>query len=183
MNSEDTYYFPLHKKIKKSYDSSTSMLLNLHIETEIPLGSHVGAFGVTRKNHVHEGVDLYCMPGDEVYSMEEGYVTLIENFTGPLADSPWWENTRAVHIEGQSGVIVYGEILEDPSIFTGKKIKRGDKLGIVKTVLKKDKGRPMTMLHLENYMAGSRESVTWNVGAEQPISLKDPTPLLLKSSL
>lgn len=33
---------------------------------EIPTGSELGVFGVTRKHDNHTGVDVYCQRGDEV---------------------------------------------------------------------------------------------------------------------
>ncbi|MDF2534044.1 MAG: hypothetical protein K0R18_201 [Bacillales bacterium] len=176
--------FPFKKAAKITKDSMSFVNVNYDIETEVPIGNnHVGAFGYIRKNHTHEGVDLYCHPGEEVFAMEDGEVVFIEWFTGPNANPPseWWRNTRAVHVEGESGVIVYGEIIESEDIMVGKKIKQGDLIGKVETVLTKDKGRPITMLHLELYEHGSRESVTWNPGETKPQLLKDPTELLLSA--
>jgi murein DD-endopeptidase MepM/ murein hydrolase activator NlpD len=174
--------FPFNKMARITEDSNSFESVNYDIETEIPIGNqHVGAFGYVRKNHIHEGVDLYCKEGEDVYAMEEGVVVFIENFTGPNADppSPWWKHTRAVHIEGESGVIVYGEIIEADEITVGAHIKQGNLIGKVTQVLDKDKGRPMIMLHLELYEHGHRGSVTWNVGETLPVGLKDPTNLLI----
>jgi hypothetical protein len=183
MDPTNKLLFPLCKQVLISDNSNSFTNIDYSYQTEILINDHVGAFGTVRKNHTHEGVDLYCLPGDEVFAMEDGVVTLIEEFTGEFTNppSPWWSNTRAVHIEGQAGVIVYGELLEDESIALGKTVKQGDLIGKVETVLRKDKGRPMTMLHLELYEHGARASVTWDVGVEKPILLKDPTPLLLSS--
>lgn len=181
MSEKLKYRFPLDKQAVISDDSNSFVGIDYQYQTEVLVGNHVGAFGTVRKNHVHEGVDLYCLPGDEVYAMEDGVVTLVEHFTGEFTSppSPWWENTRAVHVEGETGVIVYGELIEEDSIVEGKAVKRGELIGKVKTVLRKDKGRPMTMLHLELYDHGSRASVVWDVGAEKPALLKDPTDILI----
>lgn len=174
--------FPLNKHIFISDDSMSFLNRNFDTETEILIGDHVGAFGTRRKNHRHEGVDLYCNPQDPVYAVEDGIVVFIEDFTGEKAGSPWWNNTRAVHVEGESGVIVYGEILETEGLVVGSPVCQGDLIGHVVTVLLKDKGRPMTMLHFELYEHGSRESVTWHPWEEEkPPFLKDPTSLLLKA--
>lgn len=175
--------FPLKKeKIYISSDSQSFEKRNFEKETEILIGEHVGAFGTERKNHVHEGIDLYCELGDEVFAMESGTVTLIEDFTGPKANSPWWEDTRAVHIEGESGVIIYGEIIEKEDLKLGDFVKEGEFIGKIKTVLKKDKGRPMNMLHLELHEHGTRASYEWKNDEEKPKSLKDPTSLLIKAA-
>jgi hypothetical protein len=44
-------------------------------------------------------------------------------------------------------------------------------------VLKKDKGLPMTMLHVELYEKGAREAVIWGLGDNQPQTLLDPSKL------
>lgn len=173
--------FPLKKKnIYITNDSMSFLNIDYTKDTEIPIKEHVGAFGAKRKMHIHEGVDLYCLEGEPVYAIEDGNVVLIENFTGPKAGSDWWNDTNAVHIEGKCGVFVYGEIIEVDSIKVGKEIKEGDLIGYVKTVLKKDKGRPMSMLHLELYQHGSRMSVTWHPWQkEKPNFLQDPTSILI----
>ncbi|MNV52602.1 Peptidase family M23 [compost metagenome] len=177
--------FPFKKQAKVTDNSLSFENVNYDVETEVPIttGDHPGSFGFVRKYHIHEGVDLYCHPGEEVFAVEDGEVVFIEWFTGKNAVPPteWWRDTRAVHIEGESGVIVYGEIIEVEGITVGTKVKQGKLIGNVETVLTKDKGRPTTMLHFELYKHGSRQSVTWDVGQEKHESLQDPTDLLISS--
>jgi len=156
------------------------------IEIEIPMPPHPGAFGVQRKFDIHTGVDLYCPENTLVVAIESGTIVGVENFTGPNADgipSPWWNDTKAVLVEGESGVIVYGEI--STHLQSGQSILAGQKIGKTQQVLKKDKGRPMCMLHLELYQHGIRETAWWinnestllpNNG--RPFKLLDPTILL-----
>lgn len=173
--------FPLPKRVVRiTSDSESFRDVDYTTETEIPVLPHVGAFACRRKYHTHEGVDLYCPEGTPVYAIEDGVVVAIEDFTGPKAGSPWWNDTRAVMVEGESGVINYGEILEAPGIVVGKAVKAGDLIGFVKTVLRKDKGRPMSMLHLELYAHGIRQSFAWEPpDRPKPDWLLDPTPLLI----
>lgn len=140
--------------------------------------SYQGLFGALRKYGIHTGTDFYCNNNQIVVAVEDGEVVLIEEFTGENANppSPWWNNTKAVLVEGKSGVVVYGEINPLSSISVGKKIRKGQRLGNVVTVLKTDKGTPMTMLHLELYKPGTRETVVWNLNENQPDSLLDPMP-------
>lgn len=149
---------------------------------EDKLTSYAGMFAAVRKHDIHTGVDCYCNPNQQVVAMEDGVVVAIEEFTGENANlpSPWWNNTKAVFIEGKSGVFVYGEISPMDTIKVGKQMKRGQKIGHVITVLKKDKGigLPITMLHLELYKTGTRESVIWNLEQPQPEHLIDPMPFL-----
>ena len=151
----------------------------LNYKLEIPDNEHPGSFGAVRKYDVHTGVDLYCDPGTRVLAVESGKVVAIENFTGPEADSPWWNSTSAVLIEGKSGVVLYGELEPDIRMETGLKIEKGQTIGYVKTVLKNNKNLPMTMLHIELYKHGTRESNWWR--SEKPNHLLDPTKLLKKA--
>ena len=146
--------------------------------TGLPLGDHPGAFGIQRKHHIHEGVDLYCPEGTVVQAVEEGVVVAVIPFTGAIAKppSPWWHNTWAVLVEGPSGVVVYGEI--STQVMVGDPIVSGWTIGYVKQVLKIDKGRPMSMLHLELHKPGTRDAFEWI--DERPESLLDPTPFLLE---
>ena len=150
-------------------------------ETGIPLALHPGAFGVRRKHHTHEGVDLYCPEGTAVRAVEDGLVVALEKFTGEHATppSPWWNDTEGLLIEGMSGVVVYGEItsIREP----GDLVKAGDLLGYVIEVLKEDKGRPTSMLHLELHRTGTRATVEWT--GEHPASLLNPSTHLLEAAV
>lgn len=149
---------------------------------EIPTFGHVGSFGHTRANHIHEGIDLYAPHGTPVYAMESGIVVYVGAFTGHMAGSPWWNLTYCVMVEGSSGVINYGEIAVDSSIQEGVSVSSGQRLGSVSQVLKIDKGRPMSMLHLERYVAGTKSPVKeWQVGKDRPSSLISPLSILISA--
>ena len=143
----------------------------------VPVEGHPGAFGSVRKNHIHEGVDLYAEHGDRVYAMVTGkVVAIIEDFTGPGCGMAWWNKTSALAIEDEKGVWFYGEIKVGGGIKVGDVIKAGTDIGGVIQVLKEDKGRPMSMLHLERYTVGTTESVgLWELNTPQPTNLLDPT--------
>lgn len=141
---------------------------------------HPGSFGIARHQHVHTGVDLYTAYGTPVRAMEDGKIIQISWFTGPSIGMPWWNDTRAVYIEGQTGVFNYGEIQELPTLKVGDAVKAGDLLGYVVTVLRKWKGRPMSMLHVELYDHGYVDDwKEWKIGDPKPEHLKDPTLYLL----
>lgn len=145
---------------------------------DIPQYGHPGAFGMVRKHDVHTGVDLYTEEGSPVYAVEAGEVVAVLPFTGPEAESPWWFPTDAVMVEGASGVVLYGEI--GPKVKVGEEIFPGTLLGHVKRVLRNDKGKPMSMLHLELYVPGTKDAVWWTPDQPKPTQLLDPTPFLLK---
>lgn len=144
----------------------------------VPLYSEPGSFGFIRKNHIHEGIDLYCADGEPVYAIEDGIVSIVTDFTGVNTNSSWWNDTMAVFITGSKYVIVYGEIT--PVVYINQKIVTGQLIGYVKQVLKKDKGRPMSMLHLELRNAAYVESYSlfdWSLDVEKPVWLLDPIVL------
>lgn len=150
--------------------------------TGVPVGdAHPGAFGFVRRNHVHEGVDLYVPIDTPVTTVEAGVVVAVIAFTGPSAEppSPWWHDTQAVLVEGESGVVVYGEVIAAKGVEVGTRIEAGGLVGRVTPVLKKEKGRPMTMLHLELHTHGVRDAFEWTEEGGRPESLRDPTPALL----
>lgn len=153
--------------------------------TGLPVGdTHAGAFGFPRRHHIHEGVDLYCPEGTPVSAVEAGTVVAIIAFTGPEAQppSPWWHETMAVLVEGESGVVVYGENAVESSVHEGSHLKAGDLIGHVVTVLKKIKNdRPTAMLHLELHVPGTRDAYEWTVALGRPTSLRDPTPFLMRA--
>ena len=155
-------------------DSFTSLP---HGTTGVPTPPHPGAFGAPRKQHVHGGVDLYCMEGTPVVAMEAGQVVAVAPVTGPHAEKPWWLNTWMVMIEGNSGVLGYGGL--KPAVTAGESVAPGDHLGQILSMVRFASGRPTSLLHLELYQAGTREPVVWLEGEHRPAGMLDPTPLLL----
>ena len=110
-------------------------------------------------------------------AVEGGVVAAIIPFTGAIVEPPmpWWNDTYAVMVEGPSGVVLYGEVA--PVVEVGQTVDRGAHIAHVKQVLKIDKGRPMSMLHLELHRAGNRTWVEWL--DERPEILLDPTNNLM----
>jgi murein DD-endopeptidase MepM/ murein hydrolase activator NlpD len=147
------------------------------LKKSLILPDELGSFGYVRKFHTHEGIDLYGEQNESVFAVEDGIVVGIEWFTGEYTNpkTDWWNNTQGLLVEGESGVVVYGEILINKDIKIGNQINRGQKVGELETVLKKDKGRPMTMLHLELYEKGIKKTGEWDHGNPKPEGLLDPT--------
>jgi hypothetical protein len=139
--------------------------------------SHPGAFGFPRHHFMHTGIDLYAPMGAPIHAMEAGRVVQVAWFTGPNADSPWWRDTRAVYVDGESGVITYGEVEVD--VKGGNAVVAGQVIAYVLPVLNRWKGRPMSMLHLELCDRGWMDRWEgWDVGQPKPEHLKDPTDLV-----
>lgn len=147
----------------------------------VPIGS-VGDFGFRRSFYHHPGIDIYCEKGQEIIAIEDGVITNIECFTGLNANpsSPWWNETWSIMIEGASGAIGYCEIEPAHHMEVGLHIGEGERIATVIPVLKRDKGNGTTMLHLEHYIPGTAEHVTWVLDTEQPKQLLNPRPLLEK---
>lgn len=173
--------FPLNLHPVPTSDSDSYKTLKVS-EVGIPLAPHVGAFGVKRKHHIHEGIDLYADEGEPVWAINEGVVTSIYIFTGPVVGMPWWRETWAMAVQDETGSWVYGEIEPDPDIHVGDLVRANELLGTVKRVLVKDKGRPTSMLHLERWKLGCIPYTrNWLGGQPQPEFLEDPTPYLLEN--
>ena len=134
-------------------------------------------FGAKRKHDYHTGVDLFCNINEEVYSMYDGLVLSVIEFTG-FNESPWWNNTHAVLIyhPEMGKTVLYGEV--EPLVKEGDEIKKGTIVGKVLTVLKKDEGLPMTMLHIELYEGKQYDAVWWKHDEPQPNNLLDITDIL-----
>jgi hypothetical protein len=146
-------------------------------EYDLPSLESQNCFAAKRKHDYHTGVDLFCEENDEVYSMYDGIVTNVIEFTG-YSESPWWNDTLAImiyHPEIQK-TFLYGEILT--KIKVGRTVKAGQEIGRVKTVLKKDKGKPMTMLHMECYKGLQNNAVWWYHDKKCPNNLEDITKYL-----
>lgn len=160
----------------------------------IPVNPHPGSFGAVRKYDRHAGVDLYIpkkWTGARVLAMEAGIVIGKVPFTGEQSSppTPWWEETDAVLVLGETGLIVYGEITQDgmeDMPIPGEKVIAGQVIGKTKPVLKIDKGRPMEMLHIE-LLDHSRESEApvWplSLSDHKALGIYDPTQLLIQANL
>ncbi|MBP5459660.1 MAG: hypothetical protein J6Y62_05830 [Clostridia bacterium] len=158
----------------------------------IPRWDEPGAFAALRKFDVHQGVDIYQPEGTVVHAVEDGVVVGKGQFTGAGVNCGWWNDTDYVAVEGDSGIVVYGEIKVSGGLDIESKVKAGDVVGMVMTVCKEDPKQPVrnhlnSMLHLELYR-GIEHSIDIEWGrngggyGERPIGLMDPTPYLMFST-
>ena len=141
----------------------------------LPIGKyHPAGFGYSKNHNVHTGVDLYVSYNAPVHSVENGTVIDIVKFTGPQTNYPNLLPTQAILIEGQSGVVLYGEIEVLEEIQIGQLIEAGSKIAHIKCAVP-----DQPMLHLELYKPGTKNSCVWKQGQPQPKPLLDPTSYLL----
>lgn len=146
---------------------------------DIPTSTDPGGFGFARKNHRHEGVDLYAPPETEVLTISAGLVVSTYMFTGPDVGMPWWNTTYATAVADETGIWVYGET-SIPRVTVGQFVSTGEVIGVLTPVLKADKGRPMTMLHIERWkLHTAPHTFLWQLGDPQPSFIEDPTKPLL----
>lgn len=143
-------------------------------------------FGARRRFDVHTGVDLFAPEGEIIYAIEDGTVVDVCTFTGASIGMPWWNETMCACVAGKSGVINYGEITS--AVFKGQEVKEGDIIGYVKQVLIKDKGKPMSMLHIELYEHGYKGKgfennvwEAWELDGDMPPMLKNIEELIFKN--
>ena len=177
----NNWWFPLKMDYKGlTEDSESFRNIDITREVELPIGNHVGAFGVERKFDYHGGVDLYCPDSTAVFAVEDGIIVHVRPFTGEIAGYPWWNDTWALSIDHGDCIAVYGEIYK-PSFKLGDKVKRGQQIGSVRQVLKKDKGRPMSMLHFALHSSDVLSNRQWDNGRPQANGLFDPTNRLIRS--
>lgn len=151
------------------------------------LTSEQGAFGYKRSYYYHQGVDLYVQDPATVKAVEDGVVVAIEDFTGPPAGHDHWLYTQAVLVEGESGVVCYGEVKPFEYVEVGLKIKKGENFACVAPVLLPGMERPdipghsRWMLHFELYKHGTRETARWHHDDLQDPNLLDPTEKLTEA--
>ncbi len=167
---------PLPLRLIPATDADSFLSLP-HGTTGVPMPPHPGAFGASRRQHLHGGVDLYCVEGTPVVAMEAGQVVAVAPVTGPHADKPWWLNTWMVMIEGNSGVLGYGGL--KPAVTAGESVDAGDHLGQILSMVRFASGRPTSLLHLELYAPGARQPAVWLEPEQRPAGMLDPTSLLL----
>lgn len=176
-------HFPLPlSPVGITADPASFSRIDVSTQVEIPVNPHPGSYGQRRRHDVHVGVDLYCPDGTPVLAMEPGKVVAILPFTGPSCGYPWWEDTLAVYVMGENNIIVYGEV-SNCAVSVGDAVAPGEMMASVKRVLRVDKGRPMSMLHLEVHERDMIEGPE-EVALDEPIprGFVDPTPLLVQAA-
>ena len=150
---------------------------------EMP-SSPANLFGPVLKYDIHTGIDIFMHEDATVYVPYDGEVVKIGWFTGTNAEptpSPWWNDTQYVIIRHHAlgKYILYGEIEVCNGLYVGKVVQAGDMLGNIVQVLKRDKGLPMSMLHIEQYDSIEKAPAIWKLNESCPIGLEDPYDFLL----
>lgn len=150
---------------------------------DIPVCLHYVAYMVKRRHDVHTGIDLYAPEGSPVYAVEDGDIICIRKFTGTSIGYNWWNETKAVDIEGYTGCLCYGEIEPDLQLKVGDAVKKGQVIGKVIPVLKEDRGKAMSMLHFSIHRHGFADMIkaVEDTSKESFYDLQiDPTMLLIQ---
>ena len=161
----------------------------------VPSQRESGSFAEDRGDRRHCGVDLYAPAGSKVVSIDDGLVVEVGPFTSPEM-IPYWNETFFVIVENESGLFVKYAELEAVEVKPGDRLRAGDVVGLVGSVLNpekidgdapayirelKERGRP-SMLHLELYESRPEPSERYRggnwFGEGKPKGLLDPTRLL-----
>ena len=149
----------------------------------LPLGkSNPSGFASKKKYGYHTGVDIICNVNDIVTSVEDGIVTSITNFSRDYTNKkPWINMTKVILVEGESGLIVYGNIKPKKGLRVGDLLDIGDEIGKVMPVYKKHNKTTTAKckLKIEWYKPGTIKRLSWRYDGYKPSSLLDPTPMLI----
>lgn len=154
----------------------------------LPTFSEPGSFGFKRTFEIHNGLDVYCRDGSNVFAVEDGEVIKITQFTGKDVGSPWWEETWAIYVKGQSGVVCYGEMNKQFNFVVGDGVRVGDSLGCIHHVLPESKIRRdirnhnNAMLHIQLFSEYFTEDIPFEVKSGVKNTLLDPTPYMQNAS-
>lgn len=135
-----------------------------------PYRSIVSRFGASRANgeRIHAGSDLGALPGDEIVALDGGVVLY------PVSGFSIGNGLQAVAVRHASGDFIYAEIRLDPSIFPGRGLSAGDRIG------RADRNADgNSMLHIEAWERGMapRTFTPWIPG-KRPPGLLDVEKLL-----
>jgi hypothetical protein len=144
-------------------------------ETSVPKIHSPEDFGYPTFKGYSSGIDLCCSENTQVQAIEAGIVLNIKEYSGKNSNNPWWNSTKSVFVEGESGVIVYSGISPQQSIYIGGFISEGEIVGIVKALFSNK-----VMLNVQNYKMGNSEFIHWMKKQEQPEELINPRLLLNK---
>lgn len=154
----------------------------------LPTFNEPGSFGFKRTFEIHNGLDVYCRDESNVFAVEDGGVIKIEQFTGKDVESPWWEETWAIYVKGQSGVVCYGEMNKQFNFVVGDGVRAGDSLGCIRHVLPESKIRRdirnhnNAMLHIQLFSEYFTEDIPFEVKSGVKNTLLDPTPYMQNAS-
>ena len=132
--------------------------------------THPRNFGATRSGRKHAACDLNRVKGEVVYATKPGVV--IQGAYG------FAKPTAAVEVKNDDGTVIrYGEIQFKEAIAAGKRVKVGDKIGIIGQV-KTRSGWATPMLHFELYSGARKGSLSGGGAFKRRADLVNPTKIL-----
>lgn len=142
-------------------------------------GARRGISKISGTMRYHAGCDIYCKDGTPVYAVNDG---IIFNST-----TKFYYNVGSVEVVHANSIVRYGEIIPNPKLRTGDKVKEGDLLGWVKQIYtdSKTKMNVPPMIHFEMYSDKSNKGPLSDLsddgfrrGTARRQDLMNPTPFL-----
>lgn len=107
-----------------------------------------GNFGASRGNRTHQGVDLVVKEGDQVKAPENG---TIRRKAYPYANDLRW---KGLILDSDSGIEYRIYYLTPDDRLIGKKVSKGDVIGIAQDISKKYTNKMTPHIHVETRLSG-----------------------------
>ena len=164
---------------------------------KIPKNNEQGSFWEKRQDRYHCGIDIYASKNSEVISMDDGTVFDLGIFTSPDRNV-YWNVTKYVLIENKDNIICKYAELGKITVKIDEKIKAGQLIGYIGTVLNVEKitkesplyiqkikeNNNLSMLHFEIYNSKPIQNKKYLGGnwfsPKKPKNLLNPTLYLPK---
>jgi murein DD-endopeptidase MepM/ murein hydrolase activator NlpD len=133
------------------------------------IGGHARHFFADRRNGArhHVGLDVYCRDGEDVVACADG--TVVSYY--PFYRTSTGEQSFALFVDHGDVVVNYGEVKAGAPVQVGQSVRAGQKIGVVSST---------DMIHFEAYVPGTKVNSRWLRGEVRPMSLLNPTRLLLE---
>ena len=124
----------------------------------VPSTGNPGSFWENRGDRFHCGVDIYAPFGSDVVACDDGAVLKTELFTSPLWVD-YWNDTFAVFIQHDCGLVARYAEMEKPAAKPGDSIRVGHVIGRVGRVLATDRITNFSPTYIQNLKTSGNPSM------------------------
>lgn len=105
-----------------------------------------GRFGSSRGGRSHNGIDLICTPGENVFSPIDGKVLRISN--------AYSDDSHYLNIVLQNSEFLVKVMYVKPKVSAGTTVKKGDVIGVAQAINKKYGSAMTNHIHFEVWKDG-----------------------------